>query len=79
MAGIKYQEAIGRRPKRGRPAAGPAPSKADLVKLYVQEGRTVREVAAVLETSLVKPGQKSQPASFWQMLLIKKGLIYYSI
>jgi len=46
MARIKYLEAIGREIKRGRPPAGPAPSKADLIKLYVKEERSVREVAA---------------------------------
>ena len=51
MARIKYQEAVGLEVKRGRPPAGPAPSKADLVKLYVREGRSVRDVAAVLGTS----------------------------
>jgi hypothetical protein len=48
MARIRYHEAIGREVKRGRPPVGPAPSKADLVKLYVQEKRSVRDVAAVL-------------------------------
>jgi predicted transcriptional regulator len=35
-------------PRRGRPPAGPAPSKADLVRLYVNESRSVRDVAALL-------------------------------
>jgi len=48
MGGIKYLEAIGRKTKRGRPAAGPAPTKADLARLYVQEGRSVRDTAAAL-------------------------------
>ena len=51
MARIKYQEAAGLEEKRGRPPAGPAPSKADLVKLYVREGRSVRDVAAALGCS----------------------------
>jgi len=51
MARIKYQEAAGLIVKRGRPPAGPAPSKADLVRLYVKEGRAVRDVAAVLGCS----------------------------
>lgn len=51
MARIKYQEAAGLQVKRGRPAAGPAPSKADLVRLYVGEGRSVREVAVALGCS----------------------------
>jgi predicted transcriptional regulator len=51
MGRIKYQEAIGLEVKRGRPPAGPAPSKADLVRLYVQEGQSVRDVAAALGCS----------------------------
>ena len=51
MPRIKYQEAAGLEVKRGRPPAGPAPSKAELVKLYVQEGRSVRDVAALLGCS----------------------------
>jgi len=47
MGRIKYQEAIGLEVKRGRPPAGPAPSKADLVKLYVEEGHAIRDIAAV--------------------------------
>lgn len=49
MGGIKYQEAAGREVKRGRPPAGPPPSRADLVKLYVKEARAVRDVAAIQE------------------------------
>ena len=51
MARIKYQEAAELEVKRGRPPAGPAPSKAGLVKLYVKEGRSVRDVAAALGCS----------------------------
>jgi transposase len=51
MGRIKYQEAIGQMPKRGRPPAGPAPSKADLVKLYVRDRMSVRDVAATLGCS----------------------------
>jgi len=51
MARIKYKEAIGLEVKRGRPPAGPAPAKDQLVKLYVREGRSVRDVAAVLGTT----------------------------
>jgi transposase-like protein len=51
MARIKYLEALGREVKRGRPPVGPAPSRADLVKLYVKEGCAVREVAAALGCS----------------------------
>jgi len=51
MARIKYQEAAGLEVKRGRPPACPAPSKADLVKLYIKEVRSVRDVAAALGCS----------------------------
>jgi len=51
MARIKYQEAIGLEVKRGRPPLGPAPSKADLVRLYVKEEQSVRDVAAALGCS----------------------------
>ena len=51
MARIKYQEAIGLIVGRGRPPAGPAPSKEDLVRLYVREGRAIRDVAADLGTT----------------------------
>jgi len=37
--------------KPGRPPAGPPPSKADLVRLYVREGRSVRDVAIQLGRS----------------------------
>ena len=51
MARIKYQEAIGLEVKRGRPQASPAPSKAHLVRLYIKERRSVRNVAAMLGCS----------------------------
>jgi len=51
MTRIKYQEAVGLEVKRGRPPAGPAPTKDQLVKLYVKEERSVRDVAAVLGTT----------------------------
>jgi hypothetical protein len=47
MAKIKYQEAAGLEVKRGRPQAGPSPSRADLIKLYLKESRSVCDVAAV--------------------------------
>ena len=51
MSRIKYQEAAGLEVKRGRPSAGPAPIKDQLLKLYVKESRSVRDVAAVLGTT----------------------------
>ena len=46
---IKYP--MKKKPKRGRPAIGPRPSKADLVKIYVREERSVRDVAVFLDCS----------------------------
>jgi len=51
MGRIKYQEAIGLEVKRGRPAAGLAPAKDQLVKLYVREGRAIRDIAETLGCS----------------------------
>jgi uncharacterized metal-binding protein len=51
MARIRYQEAAGLEVKRGRPPVGPTPGKGQLVKLYVKEGRSVRDVAAALGCS----------------------------
>lgn len=51
MGRIKYLEAIGKTPKRGRPTDKPTPSKADLVRLYVHEGKPIRDVAAALGCS----------------------------
>jgi len=51
MARIKYQEAIGIEVRRGRPPAGPAPTKDQLVKLYVKESRSIRDIAAVPGTT----------------------------
>jgi len=51
MARIKYKEATGLEVKRGRPPAGPAPLKEDLVRLYVKEGKAIREVAVALGCS----------------------------
>jgi hypothetical protein len=51
MTRIKYQEAASLEVKRGRPPIGLTPSKADLVKLYVKEGQSVRDVAMALGCS----------------------------
>ena len=52
MARIKHQEAIGLEVKRGRPLAGPAPIKDQLVKLYVKESRSIRDGAAAIQERL---------------------------
>jgi len=39
------------KPKRGRPALGPRPAKAELVRLYVRARLSLRDTAAVLGIS----------------------------
>ena len=51
MARIKYKEALGLEVKRGRPSTGQTPSKEDLVRLYIGEGKSIREVAKQLGCS----------------------------
>ena len=51
MARIKHSRDAGLKSKRGRPPIGPIPSKADLVRLYVKEGRSIREIGEVLKCS----------------------------
>ena len=51
MARIKYKEALGLEVKTGRPSTGQTPSKEDLVRLYLKEGRSIREVAQALGRS----------------------------
>lgn len=49
MTRIKYKEVAGLETKRGKPAIGQKPSKAELKKLYIKESRSVREVAEILD------------------------------
>jgi hypothetical protein len=57
MARVRYREALGLELKRGWPPAGPAPSKAHLVRHYVKESLSVLDVAAVLKmTKDADPG-----------------------
>ena len=51
MARIKYQEAAGLEMKRGRPAIGPRPAKADLMRLYVRGRLSLRDTAEALGIS----------------------------
>jgi transposase-like protein len=76
MSRIKYQEAAELEVKRGRPPVGPTPGKGQLVKLYVKEGRSVRDVAAALGCSkdmvhraLRKYGIKARPSASRSSLL----------
>ena len=48
MARIRYKEALGLEVKRGRPATGKKPSKKDLIKLYIKEKKSIREVGKEL-------------------------------
>jgi len=51
MARIKYKEAAGQKVKRGKPAIGKKPGKAELRRLYIKESLSIREVSEVLECS----------------------------
>jgi len=51
MARIKYKEAVGLIVKKGKPAKGRKPIKTELEKLYVEESKSIREVAEQLECS----------------------------
>jgi transposase len=48
MTRIKYKEAIGIKVGTGRPSTGAKPEKEVLDKLYVQESRSIREIAEIL-------------------------------
>jgi len=41
MARIKYKEAAGQKVKRGKPAIGKKPGKAELKKLYVKKSKSI--------------------------------------
>ena len=51
MARIKYKEAIGIKVGRGRPSVGKRPDKKKLKRLYIEESKSIREVAEVLGSS----------------------------
>ena len=51
MTRIKYKEAIGTEVKRGRPSESKKPSKQELEKLYIKEGKSIREVGELLNCS----------------------------
>jgi len=48
MPRIKYQEAVGLKVTRGKPAMGNKPSKSELEKLYIKESKSIREIAEIL-------------------------------
>lgn len=51
MPRIKYKEAAGLKAKKGKPAIGKRPEKAELKKLYVKESKSIREIAEILGCS----------------------------
>lgn len=51
MARIKYKEAARLEVKKGKPAIGKKPRKAELQRLYVKESLSIRGVAEELECS----------------------------
>ena len=58
MARIKYQEVVGHEVKRGRPSTGIKPDRDKLVHLYIQESRSIRDIAHVL-------GCKKDVVHYW--------------
>ena len=48
---IKAEEPKSRRARLGRPSSGRAPSKKILLRLYVKEGKSIREIGAALNCS----------------------------
>ena len=58
MPKIRYEQVLGREAKRGRPSASAKPEKAELVRLYVQESRSIREIAEKL-------GCKKDVVHYW--------------
>jgi transposase len=58
MTRIRYKEAIGIKVGRGRPSTGIKPGKNKLLQLYVQESRSIREIAEML-------GCKKDVVHYW--------------
>jgi uncharacterized protein YjcR len=55
---IKYKEASGLPAIRGRPTSGRKPQKEELLRLYIQESRSIRDIAQAL-------GCKKDAAHYW--------------
>ena len=51
MARIKYKEAVGLDVKKGRPSVGKKPNKEKLEKLYIEESKSIRDIAEILACS----------------------------
>ena len=48
---IHYKKAIGQKVKPGRPSIGNKPDKKELIKLYIKETKSIREIAEHLGCS----------------------------
>lgn len=48
MVRFKIEEVAGQQAKKGRPSIGKKPPKNKLIKLYVSESRSIREIATIL-------------------------------
>jgi len=48
---IPYKKAIGQKVKPGRPSKGKIPEKKELLKLYIKESKSIREIAEHLGCS----------------------------
>lgn len=51
MTRIRYKEAAGQKVKRGKPAIGKKPGKAELRRLYIKESKSIREISHSLGCS----------------------------
>ena len=51
MARNRYKESLRPEEKRGKPSIGNKSSKTELKKLYVKEGRSIRDVAKMIRCS----------------------------
>ncbi len=51
MARIRYKEAVGLKAKRGKLAKGRNPTKVELEKFYIEESKSIREIAELLGCS----------------------------
>jgi uncharacterized protein YjcR len=58
MPRIKYMEAVGLEVRRGRPSSAKKPEREVLLKLYIQESRSIREIADLL-------GCKKDVVHYW--------------
>ena len=87
MARIKYKEAVGLEPRRGKLSIGEKPSKTVLKKLYIKESRSIREVAEALRCSKdmvyralmdykieLRPGFNRSKLRKYKISILEKGI-----